>query len=96
MPELPSEILNRNKETIKQVVSTHGCLNPRVFGSVARGEDKPGSDIDLLVTPTKGNARGFVNLSSDLAQLLGIKVDVLSDRWLSEQHAGILAEAVAL
>jgi len=53
MAESPSQLLFANAETIKKRLAEAGCLNIRVFGSIARGEDGPGSDIDLLYDVTE-------------------------------------------
>ena len=54
----PSEILPQHRETIRQLVLQAGMANPRVFGSVVRGEDEDGSDLDLLVVmPVTGSRR---------------------------------------
>jgi uncharacterized protein len=45
----PSSILDANREFIRELTAKHGLLNPRVFGSVARGEDGEDSDLDILV-----------------------------------------------
>jgi hypothetical protein len=45
--------LERNRTAILKVLSAGGARNVRVFGSVSRGDDKPGSDIDLLADFTK-------------------------------------------
>ena len=47
----PSEILPLHRETIRELVLNAGMANPRVFGSVVRGEDTEGSDLDILVDP---------------------------------------------
>ena len=48
----PSEVLPRHRETIRQLVLQAGMANPRVFGSVLRGEDQEDSDLDILVDPS--------------------------------------------
>ena len=56
-----------------------------LFGSAARGEMKPGSDLDLLVTFLPGAAIDLVDYASlmlDLAELMGCKVDLVSKRGL--------------
>jgi len=69
-----------------------------VFGSVARGEARPGSDIDVLVAFEPGKAGGyfkFFALQQDLEALLGLKVDLVTPDALRKQLRGrILAEAV--
>jgi hypothetical protein len=37
---------------VRAVIARYPVANPRIFGSVARGEDEEGSDLDLLVDPT--------------------------------------------
>lgn len=46
----PSALLRARRDEVLAAVAKVGATDPRVFGSVARGEDGPGSDIDLLVT----------------------------------------------
>ena len=50
----PSARVEQHRDSIRALVTKHHAVAPRIFGSVARGEDEPGSDIDLLVeSPTK-------------------------------------------
>ncbi len=44
------EILQEKRDSVLEVAKRHGVTSVRVFGSVARGEESPESDIDLLVT----------------------------------------------
>ncbi len=72
--------LQANRSEILRIASTHGARNLRVFGSVARGEDHPDSDIDLLVDMDPGRSLlDLVALGQDLEDLLQRKVDVLTD-----------------
>lgn len=73
-----------------------GGSDPRVFGSVARGEDGPGSDIDLLVRAVPGRTWDFVTLPRVLSDLLGVQVDVIAESGLRPTDGAILAEAVPL
>ena len=62
----------------------HGAMNVRVFGSVARGEDIPGSDVDLLVDMQAGRSLlDLVGLQQDFERLLGQQVDVLTENSIS-------------
>jgi hypothetical protein len=66
------------RDEILRLAELHGCRNVRVFGSVASGESKPGSDVDFLVDLEKG--RGLLDLGgllSDLQDLLGVEVDLV-------------------
>ena len=58
----------------------HGVQKLEVFGSVAEGTPKPGSDIDLMITLKPGSAKSlheFVGLRLELEDLLGCPVDLL-------------------
>ncbi|WP_206364078.1 nucleotidyltransferase family protein [Paenirhodobacter ferrireducens] len=48
----PSQALMHGRHVIRQLVAQHHALNPRVYGSVLRQEDKEDSDLDILVDPT--------------------------------------------
>jgi len=78
--------------------SAAGVENVRVFGSVARGEDSPQSDIDLLVDlGPEATLLELAGLREDLDALLGIRVDVATPGMLKPAiRARALAEAVPL
>jgi predicted nucleotidyltransferase len=68
-----------------------------VFGSVARGEVRPGSDLDLLVDFEQGaSLLDHVGLFQDLEDLLGVGVDVVARSALKPRDEHIRAEAVNL
>lgn len=97
MPHLQSLIAQR--EAILRLADKHGATNIRVFGSVARGDDTPTSDVDFLVDwdYARVSSWGGVGLDLELAALLGCAVDVVSAAGLSLLvRDTILAEAVAL
>ena len=48
----PSDALNLNRAAVRRVVEAHRARNARVFGSVLRGQDSEGSDLDILIDPT--------------------------------------------
>ena len=48
----PSYALHAHRPEIRRIVTAHRATNARVFGSVSRGDDVEGSDIDLLIDPT--------------------------------------------
>jgi predicted nucleotidyltransferase len=88
--------LRARRDEIVEVARRHGVSNIRVFGSVARGEARRGSDVDFLVDIEKG--RSLFDLGgfyADLEDLLGCAVDVGTDikARLREQ---VEAEAVPL
>ena len=81
--------LKRRREDILRVAARHGARNVRVFGSVARGEDDSASDVDFLVEMEKGRSLlDMGGLLMDLQELLGCKVDVVSDKGLREGIRG--------
>ena len=78
-----AELLNSKWNDILRIAAAHGAMDLRVCGSVARGEDGAGSDIDLLVRPGPTTSAWFpVELIEDLEVLLGRKVDVVTENAL--------------
>ncbi|MGF6347977.1 nucleotidyltransferase family protein [Variovorax sp. W2I14] len=75
----PSEALSRHRARVLEITLSHHVRNVRVFGSVSRGEDGPGSDIDLLVDPTvQTTYMGIGAIRYELKNLLGMDVDVVT------------------
>jgi|SRR5579872_2623042 len=69
--------LRLRREEILKLAAARGASNVRVFGSVARGEAKPSSDLDLLVEFEKGRSLlDLAGLERELEELLGCKVDI--------------------
>lgn len=74
------DLLARNRDEVVAVVEKHGARNPRVFGSVARGTDSVGADVDLLVTfPDTAARLSFFELTEALEALLTVDVDLVDD-----------------
>jgi predicted nucleotidyltransferase len=92
----PSQALAEHIDEVRQVIAGCGAENPRVFGSVATGQDQPGSDLDLLVSVPEAYAWRFGSLGPALADLLGVGVDVVSEGGLRDKHRQILLQAVPL
>ena len=68
---------------ILRLAERHGARNLRVFGSVARGEASPDSDLDLLVEwEPERSLLDHAGLVQDLQELLGVKVHVGTERSL--------------
>jgi predicted nucleotidyltransferase len=71
--------IRAKRAEIMRLADRYGAINVRVFGSVAREEDNPASDIDLLVEAGPKRAPFFpAGLKEELEALLGRKVDVLT------------------
>ena len=81
-----------------RIATEHGAHNVRVFGSLARGEDSPGSDVDILIELEPGRSLlDIVAIKQDLEDLLARKVDVVTEAALSPYiRDRILQEAVGL
>ncbi|MBO0770838.1 MAG: helix-turn-helix domain-containing protein [Actinobacteria bacterium] len=93
----PSALLARYRDEILRLAARNRAGNVRVFGSIARGEDTPDSDVDLLVSFQPGaSLLDQAGLIADLEELLGRHVDVVSDRALTDRDHRIRAEQVAL
>ncbi|GAA1871888.1 helix-turn-helix domain-containing protein [Myceligenerans crystallogenes] len=92
----PAVVLEEHRSEIREVIARHGARNARVFGSVARREDTPSSDLDILVSVPRGAAWTFGRIAPELEELLGVHVDVVSEGGLGERHRQILDEAVPL
>lgn len=93
-----NERLFRHRDEIHRIVAEHHATAPRLFGSVARGEETATSDIDLLVdfTPEAG-LLDEIGLRLALTDLLHVEVDVVaSDTLRGEFRERVLREAVAL
>jgi predicted nucleotidyltransferase/uncharacterized protein with HEPN domain len=92
----PSVLLDRFREQVLEIAARNHA-GVRVFGSIARGEDGPESDVDLLVTfGPEASLLDQAGLVAELEDLLGAHVDVVSDRALKDRDAAIRAEAVPL
>lgn len=94
----PSSRIARHRESLLEMVAQHRAANPRVFGSIARGEDGPESDVDLLVDfDDDAGLFDEIALRLDLTELLGTRVDVVgSDSLRGAFKDRVLAEAVEL
>ena len=92
------ELLRVKREDILRMAARHGASNVRVFGSVARGEAGPASDIDFLVElAPERSLLDQVALLQDLEDLLGRRVDVVEPEglhWYIRDR--VLNEAVPL
>lgn len=92
------EIIGDKRQAVLDLAAKYGASNVRVFGSVARGEARPDSDLDLLVSfPPDRSVFDLVGLWLDMQDLLGREVslipeDISDARFLQ----AILSDAVTL
>jgi predicted nucleotidyltransferase len=92
----PSHALKRHREAIRQLIGRSRVRNPRVFGSVLRGDDKEGSDLDLLVDPMPGTTLfDLGGLQVELEDLLGVPVDLLTPQDLPVPYREKVLEEAA-
>lgn len=78
-----ARVLERHEGEVKRIAAQNGATNVRLVGSVARGEEHEGSDVDLLVDfgPDR-SLFDHAQLVDELKALLGVSVDVVSSRGL--------------
>lgn len=90
--------IRAKRETILRVAEKHGATQVRLIGSVARGEARPDSDIDLLVTWSGSSSLlDQAALMLELESLLGRKVDIASDGWVKPSiRDSVYRDAIAL
>lgn len=92
------EALRQIRGAFPLLREAYGLSSIDIFGSVARDEAGPGSDIDLLVSFQPGRVCGyfgFFRLQKELESILGTKVDLVTPDALKKQmKASILAEAI--
>jgi hypothetical protein len=78
--------IRARREKILDVARQYGASNVRVFGSVARGEEVGGSDVDFLVDLEDGRSLlDLGGLAMDLSDPLGSEVDVVTEKGLRER-----------
>jgi predicted nucleotidyltransferase len=92
------QLITEHRDEILRLAGRHGAGNVRLFGSVARGEDTPESDVDLLIDVTGDTTPWFPgSLVADLEKLLGRRVQVVIRRSLSPLiRDAVLREVVPL
>ena len=99
LPATPrGELVRRNQQRMRRAAARHGASNLRLFGSTARGDDRPDSDIDLLVHLDRQlGLIGLARIQHELEDILGVPVDVVPDDGLKpDVRAAIERDAVAL
>lgn len=92
------DVIRDKREEIRRIAAAHGVVSIRVFGSVARGDAGPESDVDFLVEVGPKTSSWFpAGLVLDLQDLLGRRVEVVTERALNaDLREHVLQEAVAV
>jgi len=82
------------KAEILRLAELHGARDIRVFGSVARGDNRDDSDVDFLVNLEPNRSLfDLAGLAEDLRDLLGVRVDVITPESLRYIRDAVLSEA---
>jgi len=93
-----NKIFKEKRKEILQVAASHGAQEVQIFGSLARGEAGPGSDLDILVKLEPDRTLlDLVAIKQDLEDLLNCSVDVVTEAAISPYiREQVLKEAVVL
>ena len=92
------DTIREKREAIIRIAGRHGATQVRLIGSVARGEARPDSDVDLLVTWSEGTSLlDHAALMLELEKVLGRIVDIASDGWVKPSiRESVYRAAIAL
>ena len=89
----PSQALSQHREAVCLAAARYRVANPRVFGSALHGNDREGSDLDLLVDPLPGTTLfDLGGLQDELQELLGVSVAVLTLQDLPAKFRDVVAQ----
>ena len=93
-----ASLVREQRDQLVELLDRYGLANPRLFGSVARGDEHADSDIDLLVdVPSGVGLLTLARAQADVEQLLGVPVDLVPSADLKRSVADdVLAYAVPL
>ena len=78
--------MNREEifKKIVQVLKNQRAKKIAIFGSYMRGEEKPGSDIDIIIEfSERKSLLELVGIEQELSDVLGVKVDLLTEKFIS-------------
>lgn len=79
-------LVSTHRSEMRDSLRRHGVTNARIFGSVARGDDHEGSDLDLLVDFAPDTSLlDIIGIQMELEELLGISVDLVPSTGLKER-----------
>ena len=92
------QLLQAKRDEILDIAARHGAHNVRLFGSTAPGQDRPDSDVDLLVDAGPTTSSWFpAGLILDLEHILGRRVEIVTTKGLNPHlRDRVLGEAVPL
>lgn len=81
-----SEIKDKLEVHRKELFEKYPIKDLAIFGSYARNEQKPTSDLDLMVEFHSRVGSEFIELADELEEILGIKVDLVSKKGIKERY----------
>ena len=83
---------------LREVLRRHGVTNAHLFGSVARGDDHEGSDVDILVDFAGGTSLfDILKIQDELEQIIGVEVDLVPTGGLKDKvRARVRRNLIAL
>lgn len=93
------ELVSQNREAILALAVKYGMTDLRLFGSVARGDERPESDVDFFVRRVPGSDPFFIlEFKESLSRLLECRVDVLTEHpWMRPRlKESIMKDALAV
>lgn len=92
------QLIRDRRAEILNIAARHGACNVRLFGFVARGEDRPDSDVDLLIETGPTTSSWFpAGLILDLQAILGRRVEIVTEKGLNPHlRERVLREAVPI
>ena len=92
------QLIEAHREEILRIAARHGAYNVRIFGSTARGNAGPESDVDVLVDLESGRTLfDLGGLLMELQEVLGCSVDVVTESGLNPRiRQRVLDQAVSL
>jgi Predicted nucleotidyltransferases len=89
--------LSERRDELLEIARRRGAKAVWVFGSVARGDNNPSSDVDFLVEFESGRSLlDQVHLIDELGAVLGTRVDVIARGGLLDRDQHIITEAIPL
>ena len=93
LPDSPlGRRLRQRRQRVLAIAARYGVTNVRVFGSVARGEDGPDSDIDLMVDlPPETGVFRLLTIEAEIEAVLGVHVDVVPANLVRDPAWGPIA-----
>lgn len=90
-------MLRRKRRDVLKAAARHGASNVRVFGSVARGDARPDSDVDLLIDVEPScSLFELGSLFMELQEILGVRVDLVEAAALRPEDGDVLTDAIAV